>query len=105
LHVAGDTFEENLFHLYDFPSLDKIATADEEDLRTLGMGYRAKYLKGSAMKIIELGGQQWLTDLELIGHSHSLEKEDSNADVNDIPSRKLVQQQLMGLPGVGPKVL
>lgn len=35
-------------HLYSFPTVDALADATEEDLRALGMGYRAKFIVGTA---------------------------------------------------------
>jgi 3-methyladenine DNA glycosylase/8-oxoguanine DNA glycosylase len=37
-----------------FPSPDDLASASEEDLRDLGVGYRAKFLIGSARIVIEV---------------------------------------------------
>jgi N-glycosylase/DNA lyase len=36
------------FELYSFPTVTALAEASEEDLRALGMGYRAKFIVGSA---------------------------------------------------------
>ncbi len=78
----------NVVHLYNFPTINSIAQAEEADLRALGMGYRAKFLRGSGIKALELGGSQWLEDLRRAG-----------------PTARLhVNEQLQQLPGVGRKV-
>ena len=42
---SGDTAGE-IVHLFSFPTVHNLAVAQESDLRALGMGYRAKFLKG-----------------------------------------------------------
>ncbi len=47
--------------LFGFPSLaDLKAKANEEDLRKIGFGYRAKYIVQAAEAIAAKGGEQWL---------------------------------------------
>lgn len=60
---AGDSESNDVIHLFDFPSIESLAAADESDLRALGMGYRAKFIKGTAEKVLELGGVRWLRSL------------------------------------------
>ena len=36
------------YHFYEFPTVSALAAAREEDLRLLGMGYRAKFILGAA---------------------------------------------------------
>lgn len=54
---------DRVIHLFDFPAIDSLANASEADLRALGMGYRAKFLKGSAEKVLAFGGLAWLLAL------------------------------------------
>ena len=73
--------------MYSFPSFKTLhAQATEEDLRNLGMGYRAKYLMETMQTLHSLGGEQYLHGLRLM--------EDWS----------LVQQALMQFCGVGRKV-
>eukprot|EP01036_Dinobryon_divergens_P040966 gene40966-54249_t len=71
--------------LYRFPTISGLTSASESDLRSLGLGYRAKFLSGSAMLVRERGGVDWLESLRM--------------------KRRLeVQTELLQLPGVGRKV-
>jgi N-glycosylase/DNA lyase len=116
-------------HLFSFPSPLQLAAAQEGHLRALGMGYRAKFLQGSAEKIQELGGPSWLLGLrspeassraaaaELLpavvapetSSSPSPSKKGPKAKKDKLAPEPLahrlyVNQQLQQLPGVGPKV-
>lgn len=74
-------------HLYSFPSPLELAAASEDELRELGMGYRAKFIVGSSRFVVEKG-ESWLWDLRSKG-----------------PAERLaVQEELLQLPGVGRKV-
>ena len=55
------------FHLFSFPTIDTLASAEEEALKALGMGYRAKFIINTAKKVQAYGGQQWLEYLEELG--------------------------------------
>jgi N-glycosylase/DNA lyase len=57
------------YHLFSFPTIEAISGATEAELRMLGMGYRAKFILGSAQKILSLGGETWLANLEEIGRN------------------------------------
>ena len=79
-------------HLYEFPTIESLAAVSEDHMRTLGMGYRAKFLINSA-KYLDAqpnGGNQWLQSLRDASVSSS--------------SRLEVQTKLQELPGVGRKV-
>jgi len=82
--VAGDLgFAEGEW--YEFPSLEALCRVEEKHLRELGFGYRAKYVVGAAKLIAEKGGTQWLLGLRKLSPGE-------------------VREQLIQLPGVGPKV-
>ena len=49
--------------LYAWPSLPALATASEEALRGLGLGYRGKFLSRTTAKLTALGGEAWLLGL------------------------------------------
>jgi len=51
----GETIEYQGYELRKFPSLEQLAEASEEDLRDLGLGYRAKYV-AETVKILESEG-------------------------------------------------
>ncbi|KAL8436519.1 hypothetical protein ACSSS7_001656 [Eimeria intestinalis] len=48
---------------HDFPSVSSLAGASEEGLKKLGLGYRARLVKGAAEKLIVLGGPPFLEAL------------------------------------------
>ena len=52
-------------HIYEFPSIEALALATEAELRALGMGYRAKFISGSAQFLASKveGGNIWLQGL------------------------------------------
>lgn len=70
---------------FTFPSAEALAAASETELRALGLGYRAAFVRQTAATIVERG-PQWLPSLR------------SNAD----PAA--VRAELCELSGVGPKV-
>ena len=70
---------------YTFPSAESLAAASEEDLRALGLGYRAAYIRQTATILCERG-ERWLPSLR------------------DMKEPEAVRQMLCELPGVGPKV-
>ena len=75
--VEGEDF-------YAFPTVQAMAATPVDDLKSLGLGYRAKYIQATAATVEEKG-VDWL---------YSLRKED----------RKVVQKELTQLSGVGQKV-
>ena len=71
---------------YDFPTIEALAEEEvEQKLRTLGFGYRAKFIRQSAVKIMENGGRNWLFGLRSVSYDEA-------------------KRQLMTLPGIGAKV-
>lgn len=102
--------------LYTFPTHEALATASEEHLRSMGMGYRAKFILGSALRLQELGGLQWLLALRngLPIQSPSLptpaatfssgSKGKKKTPSPPSNSRLYVQEQLLQFPGCGRKV-
>ena len=79
----GEKISFDGLDFYAFPSVDKLAGASEVGLKECGLGYRAKYVQGTAQKISEgsfdLEGLKGLPYLE-------------------------AKKRLFGLPGVGLKV-
>ena len=92
--------------MYTFPSIESLATASEDHLKALGMGYRAKFIIGSA-KLVLAKGQNWLNSLRLLAPT-SVTGETTNAANVELSENKdkrlLVQNSLQELPGVGRKV-
>lgn len=70
---------------FQFPTLAALRGASEADLRALGLGYRAKFIRGTVSKLEDRGGVPWLRGLR----------------GQPLPE---VRQALTELPGVGPKV-
>ncbi|KAH7701190.1 helix-hairpin-helix domain-containing protein family protein [Aphelenchoides avenae] len=73
---------------YDFPTLPQLQAglADmQQKLRDSGFGYRAAYVAGTVAKLEEFGGIEWLHGLKALSYAEA-------------------KEQLMRLPGVGPKV-
>lgn len=74
---------------FDFPTIEALANPKVESiLKKEGFGYRAKYIFKSAEKLLNLGGRKWLDTLK--------KKNDS--------SYEHARENLMSLPGIGPKV-
>ena len=76
---------EGVGELHAFPTVDALAACEEQSLRDIGFGYRAKYIRGAARQVQAAGGAAWL---------HSLRGRPS-ADV---------QAALVALDGCGKKV-
>jgi N-glycosylase/DNA lyase len=68
---------------YAFPGWDRLASLSEEKARSLGMGYRAKYLVGTARFLQQR--PEWLDELKQLSYNQA-------------------KMTLMELPGVGPKI-
>lgn len=74
---------------YDFPTIDSLKEDGVENiLKREKFGYRAAYIVNAAKRLSILGGRNWLL---------SLQRE------NDVPYCT-AREQLMTLPGIGPKV-
>jgi len=70
---------------FAFPTVEALADASEAALRGLGLGYRAKFVIGTARAVRDNGGVGWLLGL----------RERPSAEVTT---------SLLSLLGVGPKV-
>lgn len=83
--LYGERIEETTY--YAFPSIEKlIGEQIEEDLKIAKFGYRAKFIRQTAEKMVELGNEKWIEKLK-------------NMDYDS------AKKELMLLPGVGPKVI
>ncbi|KAL5110417.1 N-glycosylase/DNA lyase [Taenia crassiceps] len=72
--------------VYTFPTLEALARpAIEVDLRKIGFGYRAKFIPAVARKLIEVGGDLFLSKLR-------------------VSSYEECKRFLLDLPGIGNKV-
>jgi len=118
-------------HLYTFPSPSSLAAASEDEMRGLGMGYRAKFIVGTAKLIVSKGGGvgvdtkgqvelDWLHELRALAHpaisiSSSSSSSSSTSSSSSLSStmsssspsassRLQVQSLLIECPGVGRKV-
>jgi HhH-GPD superfamily base excision DNA repair protein len=74
---------------YEFPTPEVLASAAQPDLRALGLGYRDKFVIGTAKKLLELGGRPYFDTLRELGSQGKAQE---------------VQQALMQFDGVGAKV-
>lgn len=82
---SGAAPAEGAAAFFAFPTAERLARASEDELRALGLGYRARYVRESAALLLERGGADWLRALR----THE---------------RAAVQQALLDFPGVGRKV-
>ena len=80
--VFGELYEIEGHKIHTFPTIERICSASEEELRSVGLGYRTKFVKNAAVAI--KNGE--LTEQMLI--------------VDEDFARKL----LMGQDGIGDKV-
>lgn len=75
---------------FDFPTIENLKEKKVESiLRSEKFGYRAAYIVNAAERLSTLGGRNWLLNLQ---------KENNNV------SYQIAREQLMTLPGIGPKV-
>jgi len=76
--------------IYSFPTLYDMMNVTEEEFRTLGLGYRAKYIIQTRDLLLQAGGKDYLLDLrnQPMGEKYDI----------------YVQQELLKLSGVGRKV-
>ncbi|KAL9189039.1 hypothetical protein ACHAXT_011529 [Thalassiosira profunda] len=77
---------EGSLRLYSFPTLDSLGDATEEELREMGLGYRAKYIIDTRNLLVESGGGEFLLGLR------------SQRDSQQ------VQEELIKFSGIGRKV-
>ena len=80
----GKEIEFNGKKYYTFPTKEELSKATISDLRALGMGFRDKYIYKTTQKI-----NSKEVDLEKI---------------KDMNNTKEIREELLKLPGVGPKV-
>jgi len=72
--------------IFSFPDLAALAAATEDQLRAMGLGYRAKFIIETRTLLVECGGEDFLLDL----------RTEQDADT--------VQAELIKFSGVGRKV-
>jgi N-glycosylase/DNA lyase len=80
-----ETYGEEFAGCKTFPTVDAIANADHDVMFGFGLGYRAKFLIGSAREVLDRGGESWLRGLRHAPYADA-------------------RAALMALPGVGAKV-
>ncbi len=93
--------ECQIFTFHTFPSAEQLLSVSEQQLRLLGMGYRAKFLKESAHMVHSKqgGSDGWFQYLR--------SKASGAIDLNIAEQNKVrleIQNALLDLPGVGRKV-
>ena len=82
--VDGDE-SRKVLTFYEFPTPEALSAASEEELRGLGLGYRAKFIRSTAILLTKIGGEEFLMSLRKKTH-------------------KEVQSELLKFDGVGMKV-
>jgi 3-methyladenine DNA glycosylase/8-oxoguanine DNA glycosylase len=117
-------FSPIIHHLFEFPTIETLALASEMELMTLGMGYRAKFIRDTALLLAAKkgGGKAWLNSLRNIQDEYvdkekvikgvkrtrngctKEERGGASTEGEKGSSRLLVRKLLMEFPGVGPKV-
>lgn len=85
IHYGQLVIEKHDIKWYSFPTPEIMSTAEEEDLKKLGYGYRAKYIIKASKQIVDKGGQDWLEQLRTFTYQEK-------------------HENLMKLCGIGPKV-
>ena len=92
LNSDGDSASGNISELLDepmaihtFPTLEELRISTEEELRDMGLGYRAKYIIQTRDLLIENGGKEYLLNLR----------------TKDAPT---AQEALLQFSGIGRKV-
>lgn len=107
------TTEDFVFPMFSFPTIDALAALEEAPLRSLGVGYRAKFIINSAKLVRQKStemGSDWLVSLrrpQAVCKQEPAEAGEETTISSAIASsshRRYVQQQLLLLPGVGMKV-
>jgi N-glycosylase/DNA lyase len=78
--------DDESLSIFSFPTLASLANASEDDLRAMGLGYRAKYIVGTRDLLQTNGGEEFLLNLR------------SNHDF------QAVQDELTKFSGIGRKV-
>jgi 3-methyladenine DNA glycosylase/8-oxoguanine DNA glycosylase len=110
---SSSTDTQTAIHLYSFPSISSLASASEEELRGMGMGYRAKFIRDSAAIIMNKPeGPLWLNSLREFGtldldaSQASRDGQEKQHDIYEVAqdNRLKVQTALTELSGVGRKV-
>ena len=48
---------------FSFPTTEALAEASVEEMKALGLGYRARFVQATARRVWELGGAEWLMGL------------------------------------------
>ena len=77
---------------HSFPSIERLSEATEAELRQIGLGYRAKFIRNSAIKVVAAAAKGGYQDGSAYLHAlRALKREE-------------VMTALLELDGVGPKV-
>ena len=68
-----------------FPAVDRLAYSDIDEMRTMGLGYRARFVRATAEAVMDRGGSDWLHSLRQAPYAEA-------------------HAELCKLPGVGAKI-
>lgn len=72
--------------LYTFPTIESLSEATEDELRGMGLGYRAKYITETRDLLVKSGGEEYLIGLR------------------SLTDAQVVQDELTKFSGIGRKV-
>ncbi len=75
LPIHNDGGDHGTTALFQFPTLDTLANATEEELRDLGLGYRAKYMIETRDLLVKCGGDDYLRKLRIMSDSQAVQDE------------------------------
>ncbi|XP_026189686.1 N-glycosylase/DNA lyase-like [Cyclospora cayetanensis] len=92
---SGDFLGNPHLTWHAFPSVASLAAASVEDLTQLGLGYRARLVNGSAIRLMELGGPSFLDRLRC---------QQQETQGPPYEGLRKAREALLEFPGVGRKV-
>lgn len=82
----NNSYGESSISLFSFPTLASLASATDDELRDMGLGYRAKYIIETRDLLLNCGGEDYLLNLRSQQDPH------------------VVQEALTTFSGIGRKV-
>lgn len=81
----SEPLNDQEMEIFSFPTLDQLQGATEQELRDMGLGYRADYIVKTRDLLMEFGGKEFLMDLRT-------------------KDAETVQEELIKFRGIGRKV-
>ena len=72
---SSEDEDKTSLSIFSFPSLASLGNASEDDLRAMGLGYRAKYIVGTVALLEEKGGEDFLLQLRTTDDCQAVQDE------------------------------